>query len=93
MCRLGSFSHMFAPDPTHKFHQCLPCCSPGTHPLYLLPRHVSGEQQGGATEILRRIRSRAWENEPNLHMLGLSMDNIGQFKRITVINMQMHSYL
>ena len=34
-----------------------------------------------------------WENEPNLHILGLSMDNVGQFERITFINMQMHAYL
>ena len=34
-----------------------------------------------------------WENEPNLHILGLSMDSVGQFERITVINMQMHAYL
>ena len=32
------------------------------------------------------------ENEPNLHILGLSMDNVGKFKRITVINMQMHAF-
>ena len=47
-----------------------PCCSPGTHPLGLLPRRVSGELRGGAAEILRRIGRRAWENEPNLHILG-----------------------
>ena len=34
-----------------------------------------------------------WENEPNLHILRLSMDNVGQFKRIMIINMQMHAYL
>ena len=34
-----------------------------------------------------------WENEPNLHILGLSMDSVGQFERITVINMPMHPYL
>ena len=34
-----------------------------------------------------------WENEPNLHILGLSMDNVGKFERITIINMQMHAYL
>ena len=34
-----------------------------------------------------------WENEPNLNILGLSMDSVGQFKRIKVINMQMHAYL
>ena len=28
-----------------------------------------------------------WENEPNLHILGLSMDNVGQFERITVITL------
>ena len=32
-------------------------------------------------------------NEPNLHILGLSMDSVGQFERIKVINMQMHAYL
>ena len=87
------FPICFAPDPTHKFRQCLPCCSPGTHPLCLLQRRVSGEQRGGAAEILRRIRSIAWENEPNLNILGLSMDSVGQFERIKVINMQMHAYL
>src|SRR3954462_8377625 len=51
-----------------------PCCSPGTHPLCLLPRRVSGEQRGGAAEILCWIRSRAWENEPNLHILGWDYD-------------------
>ena len=76
-----------------KFRQCLPCCSPGTHPLCLLQRRVSGEQRGGAAEILRRIRGIAWENEPNLNILGLSMDSVGQFERIKVINMQMHAYL
>ena len=34
-----------------------------------------------------------WENKPNLHILGLSMDSVGQFERIKVINMQMHAYL
>ena len=34
-----------------------------------------------------------WENKPNLHILGLSMDNVGQLERITIINMQMHAYL
>ena len=70
-----------------------PCCSPDAHPLCLLRRRVSGEQRGGAAEILRWIRSRAWENEPNLHILGLSMDNVGQFERMAVINMQIHAYL
>src|SRR6266566_6826766 len=70
MCRLGSFSHMLCSGSDAKFRQCPTCCSPGTHPLCLLPRRVSGEQRGGAAEILRRIRSRAWENEPNLHILG-----------------------
>src|SRR4051812_16916036 len=29
-----------------------PHCSPDAHPLGFLPRRVSGEQQGGAAEIL-----------------------------------------
>jgi hypothetical protein len=58
--------------------------------LYTTPDEATQKE---ATEILRRIRSRAWENEPNLHILRLSMDNVGQFERITVINMQMHAYL
>ena len=33
----------------------LPRCSPYTHPLGFLPRRVSGEQRGGAAEILSRI--------------------------------------
>ena len=35
-----------------------------------------------------------WENEPNLHILGLSMDNVGHFRRIMVINICkcMHIY-
>ena len=84
MFRLGSFSHMLCSGSDAEFRQ---------HPLCLFPRHVSGEQRGGAAEILRRIRSIAWENEPNLNILGLSMDSVGQFERIKVINMQMHAYL
>ena len=59
-----------ASDPLQNFLSVPPYCSLGTHPLCLLPRCVSGEQRGGAAEILRRIRSRAWENEPDLHILG-----------------------
>jgi hypothetical protein len=29
-----------------------PRCSPDAHPLGILPRRVSGEQRGGAAEIL-----------------------------------------
>ena len=32
-----------------------PCCYPYAHPLGFLPRRVSGEQRGGAAEILSRI--------------------------------------
>src|SRR3954468_19413771 len=70
MCRLGLFSRMLCCGSDAEFRQCLPCCSPGTHPLCLLRRRVSGEQRGGAAEILRRIRSIACENEPNLHIHG-----------------------
>ena len=92
MCRLGSFSHALLPT-RRRISAAPPHCSPNTR-LDNKPRGcVSGEQQGGADEIPRRIGTRAWKNKPNLHILGLSMDNIGQFERITVINMQMHAYL
>ena len=85
---------MLCPGSYAKFRQHLPCCSPGTHPLCLLQRRVSGEQRGGADEIYASDPEQSiWENEPNLHILGLSMDSVGQFERIKVINMQMHAYL
>ena len=50
--------------------------------------------RGGTDEIyVLDPEQSIWENEPNLHILGLSMDNVGQFKIITIINMQMHAYL
>ena len=33
------------------------------------------------------------ENIPNLHILGLSVENAGQSERDTVINMQLNAYL
>ena len=50
--------------------------------------------RGGTDEIYASDPEQSiWENEPNLHILGLSMDSVGQFERIKVINMQMHAYL
>ena len=50
--------------------------------------------RGGTNEIYASDPEQSiWENEPNLNILGLSMDSVGQFERITVINMQMHAYL
>ena len=50
--------------------------------------------RGGTDEIYASDPEQSiWENEPNLNILGLSMDSAGQFERITVINMQMHAYL
>ena len=50
--------------------------------------------RGGTDEIYASNPEQSiWENEPNLNILGLSMDSVGQFKRIKVINMQMHAYL
>ena len=92
MCRLGSFSNALPPI-RRKISAAPPRYSPNTR-LDNKPRGcVSGEQQGGADEIPRRIGTRAWKNQPNLHILGLSMDNVGQFERITIINMQMNAYL
>ena len=50
--------------------------------------------RGGTDEIYASDPEQSiWENEPNLNILGLSMDSVGQFERIKVINMQMHAYL
>ena len=81
MCRLSSFSHALL-TIRRNILAAPPRSSPDTH-LGNKPRGcVPGEQQGGADEILRLIGRKACENEPNLHILGLSMDNVGQFKRI-----------
>ena len=48
--------------------------------------------RGGTDEIYASDPEQSiWENEPNLNILGLSMDSVGQFERIKVINMQMHA--
>ena len=67
------------------------------------PDHVSAinredvypeNNRGGTDEIYASDPEQSiWENEPNLNILGLSMDSVGQFERIKVINMQMHAYL
>ena len=50
--------------------------------------------RGGTDEIYASDPEQSiWENEPNLNILGLSMDSVGQFERIKVINMQMHAHL
>ena len=50
--------------------------------------------RGGTDEIYASDPEQSiWENRPNLHIPGLFMDNVGQFERIKVINMQMHAYL
>ena len=50
--------------------------------------------RGGTDEIYASDPEQSiWENEPNLNILGLSMDSVGQFEIIKVINMQMHAYL
>ena len=84
----------YAPDPTQNFGS--------TSPLFSLI-HVSAinredvypeNNRGGTDEIYASDPEQStWENEPNLHILGLSMDSVGQFERIKVINMQMHAYL
>ena len=97
MFRLGSFSHAMPrilPRSETKFRQHLPA---------VLLIHVSAinredvypeNNRGGTDEIYASDPEQSiWENEPNLHILGLSMDSVGQFERIKVINMQMHAYL
>ena len=50
--------------------------------------------RGGTDEIYASDPEQSiWENEPNLNILGLSMDSVGQFEIIKVINMQIHAYL
>ena len=94
MCRLGSFFPKLCSGSDAKFRQHLPV---------VLLIHVSAinredvypeNNRGGTDEIDASDPEQSiWENEPNLHILGLSMDSVGQFERIKVINMQMHAYL
>ena len=50
--------------------------------------------RGGTDEIYASDPEQSiWENEPNLNILGLSMESVVQFERNKVINMQMHAYL
>ena len=75
----------------------------GQHLPAVLLIHVSAinredvypeNNRGGTDEIYASDPEQSiWENEPNLNILGLSMDSVGQFERIKVINMQMHAYL
>ena len=93
MCRLGSFSHAML-RIRRKISAAPPRCSPDTRLCNKQRGCVPGEQQGGTDEIYASDPEQSiWENEPNLHILGLPMDSVGQFERITVINMQMHAYL
>ena len=93
MCRLGSFSHALL-RIQHKISATPPRCSPDTRLGNKQRGCVPGEQQGGTDKNSASDPEQSiWENEPNLHILGLSMDNVGQFERIMVINMQMHAYL
>src|SRR3954464_6571163 len=50
--------------------------------------------RGGTDEIYASDPEQSiWENKPNLHILGLSMDSVGQFERIKVIICKcMHIY-
>ena len=54
MCRLGLFSHMLCSGSDAYISSVPPLLFSGTHPLCLWQRRVSGEQWGGAAEILRR---------------------------------------
>ena len=93
MCRLGLFSHALL-HMRRRISAAPPRCSPDTRLDNKQRGCVRGEQQGGADEIYASDPEQSiWENEPNLNILGLSMDSVGQFERIKVINMQMHAYL
>ena len=94
MFRLGSFSHAMLRIRRINFVSASPV---------VLLIHVSAinredvypeNNRGGTDEIYASDPEQSiWENEPNLNILGLSMDSVGQFERIKVINMQMHAYL
>ena len=92
MCRLGLFSHDLL-QMRRKILAAPPRCSPDTRLGNKQRGCVPGEQQGRHCEIYASDPEQSiWENEPNLNILGLSMDSVGQFERIKVINMQMHAY-
>ena len=93
MCRLGSFSHAML-RIRRKISAAPPRCSPDTRLCNKQEDVYPENNRGGTDEIYASDPEQSiWENEPNLHILGLSMDSVGQFERITVINMQMHAYL
>ena len=78
-------------DP-HRISAAPPRCSPNTR-LGNKPRECAfGEQWEDAAEILYRIGVEH-KNEASLHILGLSVENAGQFERVTIINIQrLHIY-
>ena len=93
MFRLGSFSHAM-PRILRKISAAPPRCSPGICLCNNREDVYPENNRGGTDEIYASDPEQSiWENEPNLNILGLSMDSVGQFKRIKVINMQMHAYL
>lgn len=67
-----------------------PRCSPDTHSLVFLSRRVSGEQRGGAAEILSRNVAEHGERTQSTHPrvgLGPSLPirNVGGFSAINAI--------
>ena len=93
MCRLGLFSHALL-RIRRKILAAPPRCSLDTRLGNKQRGCVPGEQQGGTDKNSASDPEQSiWENEPNLHILGLSIDKVGQFKRITVIICKcMHIY-
>ena len=67
MCRLGRLP--CSASILDRVSAAPPRCSPDAHSLGLLPRRVSGEQRGGAAEILSRVGVEHGRR-PNLHILG-----------------------
>ena len=67
-----------------------PRCSPDAHSLGLLPRRVSGEQQGGAAEILSWNRVEHGEHTQSTHPrveLGPSLPirDVGGFNAVNAV--------
>jgi hypothetical protein len=82
MCRLDSFPHALLPI-RRKISTAPPRCSPDTR-LSINREDVYPENNKVALtkSCVRSGGEHIWGNEPNLHILGLSMDNVGQFERI-----------
>ena len=89
MCRLGRFHALLRSET--EFRQHLPAVLQ-IHVSATSRENVHPENNGEALSKLYLGSKQSMENEPNLHILGLSKKR-GQFERVTVVNMQRVAYL